>query len=98
MSNSNLLNAERSLVDEAAQSVNHAIESTQRQAASWAHEGAESVRNAGQQLQNKTRHVSDSTVHYIQHDPVKAMLIAAATGAALMALIGLMTRSAQPRQ
>jgi hypothetical protein len=32
-------------------------------------------------------------VGYIKDEPVKAMLIAAATGAALMALVGLVSRS-----
>lgn len=36
---------------------------------------------------------SDDTVSYIKDEPVRAMLIAAATGAALMALLSMMGRS-----
>jgi ElaB/YqjD/DUF883 family membrane-anchored ribosome-binding protein len=39
----------------------------------------------------KAAQASDETVNYIKHEPVKSMLIAAATGAALMALISLFT-------
>ena len=35
----------------------------------------------------------DTTVGYIKDEPVKSMLIAAATGAALMALVSMMSRS-----
>jgi ElaB/YqjD/DUF883 family membrane-anchored ribosome-binding protein len=38
---------------------------------------------------------TDSTVNYIKDEPLKAMLIAAATGAALMALMALLNRSRQ---
>jgi ElaB/YqjD/DUF883 family membrane-anchored ribosome-binding protein len=37
--------------------------------------------------------VGDSTALYIKDEPLKAMLIAAAAGAALMALVGLLARS-----
>ena len=37
--------------------------------------------------------VSDNTVGYIKDEPMKSMLIAAATGAALMALVSLVTRN-----
>jgi ElaB/YqjD/DUF883 family membrane-anchored ribosome-binding protein len=36
-------------------------------------------------------------VQYVRAEPVKAVLIAAATGAALMALVGLMSRSRDRR-
>lgn len=38
-------------------------------------------------------HASDTTVNYIREEPVKAVLMAAATGAALMALVSLVARS-----
>jgi hypothetical protein len=44
-------------------------------------------------LRDKALRASDNTVGYIKDEPVKAMLIAAATGAALMALVSLITRS-----
>lgn len=40
---------------------------------------------------------TERTVGYIHDQPVKAMLIAAATGAALAALVGMLARSRHPR-
>jgi ElaB/YqjD/DUF883 family membrane-anchored ribosome-binding protein len=51
------------------------------------------VRDSSQQLREKAVQASDQTVAYIKDEPVKSMLIAAATGAALMGLISLMGRS-----
>ena len=107
------------LADQAMQSADHAIQSTQRvatealdrlaqavedlrsqaaplldgaagRASSLAHAGLGAVHDQTQRLRDSARHASDSTVRYIQHDPVKSMLIAAATGGVLMALISLM--------
>ena len=61
------------------------------QVRAMAQRGADAVRDTTQLVRDKAVHASDATVGYIKDEPVKAMLIAAATGAALMALIGLMT-------
>jgi ElaB/YqjD/DUF883 family membrane-anchored ribosome-binding protein len=66
-------------------------ERTQAQVSAIAHRGLDSVREASHQLRLKAEHASDNTVAYIKHDPVKSVLIAAATGAALMALISLVS-------
>ena len=58
----------------------------------FAHRGVDSVRDASHQLRVKAEHASESTASYIRHDPLKSVLIAAATGAALMALVGLLAR------
>ncbi|HMC14306.1 MAG TPA: hypothetical protein VKI18_01650 [Albitalea sp.] len=58
-----------------------------------ARRGVDAVKDGSQQIRESALRVSDSTVGYIKDEPVKAILIAAATGAALMALISLMTRS-----
>ena len=63
------------------------------QASDLAQRGADTVRETTQQLRERAMRASDSTVNYIREEPVKAMLIAAATGAGLMALLTLMTRS-----
>jgi ElaB/YqjD/DUF883 family membrane-anchored ribosome-binding protein len=55
--------------------------------------GVDGVRETSQHLREKTRDAADGTVQYIKDEPVKAMLIAAATGAALMALVSLISRS-----
>jgi len=110
------------LVDQAAESADRAIKSTQRvandaldslsgsvhdvrdraapalqrsseQLAALAQRGVDVVRDSSHQLKDKALRASDTTVGYIKDEPVKSMLIAAATGAALMALIGLLSRS-----
>ena len=113
------------LADQAAESADQAIKSTQRvtnealdsladavqaahhqaapmlqrateQANSLAQRGVDSVRDASQQLRATAHQASDSTVNYIKEEPVKAILIAAATGAALMALISLVSHPRRP--
>ena len=65
--------------------------STQAEAA--ARRSAEALRETSAQMRERALRAQDSTVGYIRDEPMKAILIAAATGAALMALIGLMSRS-----
>jgi ElaB/YqjD/DUF883 family membrane-anchored ribosome-binding protein len=110
------------LVDQATQSADQMIKSTQRatnsafdglvegvqelrgsaapmldqaseRAASLAQRSLDAIRNGSQQLRDTARNTRAGTVHYVRHEPVKAMLIAAATGAALMALVTLASRS-----
>ena len=78
-----------SLADQAVQSADQAIKSSRR----VANDALDSVRDTSRQLRDTARHASDSTVDYIRDDPVKAILIAAATGAALMALVSLVSHS-----
>ena len=65
------------------------------QAEAAARRGAEAVKETSAQLREKAVRAQDTTVGYIKDEPVKAMLIAAATGAALMALISLASRSSR---
>jgi ElaB/YqjD/DUF883 family membrane-anchored ribosome-binding protein len=55
--------------------------------------GVNSARQTSNELLNKAHQATDTTVSYIKDEPVKAMLIAAATGAALMALMSAMSRN-----
>jgi ElaB/YqjD/DUF883 family membrane-anchored ribosome-binding protein len=91
-------------VDQAADSATNKIEDLRNQAAplidrvsaqaeAAARRGIEAMRGSSQQLRDKAARATDSTVAYVKDEPVKAMLIAAATGAALMALVSLMGRS-----
>lgn len=63
------------------------------QAGVLAQRGVDSVRDTSQRLRERAQRASDSTLDYIRAEPVKATLIAAATGAALMALVALLSRS-----
>ena len=60
------------------------------------HRGMEAVREGTHQLREKSMHVKDATTSYIQHEPVKSVLIAAAVGAALMGLVALFSRHSGP--
>lgn len=62
------------------------------QAEAAARRSAEAVKETSAQLREKAHRAQDTTVTYIREEPAKAMLIAAATGAALMALIMLASR------
>src|SRR5450830_845137 len=73
------------------------LERASEQVSAMAHRGMDSVRETSHQLRVKAEHASDTTVNYIKEEPVKAVLIAAATGAALMALVSLVARSRDHR-
>ena len=110
------------LADQAAQSAENAIKSTQRaangaldslsntvqdvrdqaapaynriksQTEDMAHRGMDALRDSSRQVRETAAKASDQTVNYIKDEPLKSVLIAAATGAALMALVSLASRS-----
>ena len=60
------------------------------QAEAAARRGMEAVRDTSQQLRERAVHAQDMTVAYVKDEPIKAMLIAAATGAVLMGLISML--------
>ena len=63
------------------------------QASALAQRGVNAVRDSSQHLRDTAQRATDGTVMYIKDEPLKSMLIAAATGAALMALVGMLSRS-----
>lgn len=63
------------------------------QVSAMAQRGLDSVRETSRQLRDQAQRASENTVSYIRVEPVKSILIAAATGAALMALVSLISRS-----
>jgi ElaB/YqjD/DUF883 family membrane-anchored ribosome-binding protein len=63
------------------------------QAEAAARRGMEAVRDTSQQLRERAVQAQDMTVAYVKDEPIKAMLIAAATGAVLMGLISMLGRS-----
>ncbi len=70
-----------------------ALQRSSEQLSALAQRGLNAVTDSAHQVRDRALRASDTTLGYIKDEPVKAMLIAAATGAALMALIGLLTRS-----
>jgi ElaB/YqjD/DUF883 family membrane-anchored ribosome-binding protein len=64
-----------------------------QQAGALAQRGARAIRDTSLSLRDSAVRVGDSTALYVKDEPLKAILMAAATGAALMALVGLLSRS-----
>ena len=88
--------APHNLIDQAAKSADAAIHSTQRFANNAMEGVSHSLQTAGKQARDNANMVSDRTITYIRDEPVKSMLIAAATGAALVALARLLGRPGSP--
>ena len=80
--------------NELRQQVSPLLERAGEQAGALAQRSADAVRERAQQLRAQTTRVSDGTLNYIKDEPVKAVLIAAAAGAALVALLGLLRKPA----
>lgn len=70
-----------------------ALDRAAHQASALAQRGADAVRDGSQQIREKALRASETTVKYVKAEPVKAMMIAAASGAALMALASMKSRS-----
>jgi ElaB/YqjD/DUF883 family membrane-anchored ribosome-binding protein len=70
-----------------------ALRQLAHQTEALANDGMEAVREGAHQLKEKSAHLRDATTTYIQHEPMKSVLIAAAVGATLMGLVALFSRS-----
>lgn len=73
------------------------IDRVGRQASAMAQRGADAIRDRSQQLRDSARQASDRAADYIRDEPVRSVLMAAATGAALMGLVALLARSSDRR-
>jgi ElaB/YqjD/DUF883 family membrane-anchored ribosome-binding protein len=69
------------------------LERASEQVSAMAHRGIDRARETSHQLRIGAKHASDSTLNYVKEEPVKAVLIAAAAGAVLLALVSLLSRS-----
>lgn len=58
-----------------------------------AEDAMDAVHNSSQEIQRQTTRASESTIKYIKNEPIKALLVSAATGATLMMLVNLMFHS-----
>jgi ElaB/YqjD/DUF883 family membrane-anchored ribosome-binding protein len=76
-------------LDGAAAATDHVAQ----QALGAAQRSVAAVRTGTQHALDRAHTAGDQTVSYIRGEPVKAMLIAAAAGAALMALVNMAARS-----
>jgi ElaB/YqjD/DUF883 family membrane-anchored ribosome-binding protein len=77
---------------DAVESITHQAAQAADHVNALAHAGLDSMRDASRRMLNGAQHASESTTRYIKEEPLKSILIAAATGAALMALLNVMCR------
>lgn len=88
-----LADSSSSLINQTSHAADQAIKATQH----LANNAMESVLDTSHQLRVKAGHASECTVNYIKREPVKSILIAAATGAVLVALFSLFSTSRHRR-
>ena len=69
------------------------LEPAREQASAYAHRGLDTMRDVSSRMRETAQQASHQTIGYIRDEPVKAVLIAAATGAVLMGLAYLFRRS-----
>ncbi len=78
------------LADSAA-GVPLAVERAADRATEAARLGTQKLHEGTQQVKAQLTHATDSAINYAKQEPVKALLMAAAAGAALMALASLLS-------
>jgi len=69
------------------------VDRVAERASTLAHHGADAVRDRSHQLSEGAHRLADGTRGYVRDEPVKSLLIAAATGAVLMALLSFLGSS-----
>lgn len=84
-------------LDDVRAQTSSAVKQMTRDVESLRNRGMDAVREGSHQLREKSAHMRDATTTYIQHEPVKSMLMAAAVGAALMGLVALFSRHGDRR-
>ena len=70
------------------------LERAGEKASALTQRGMDAVRDRSLQVRDHALRASDNTLNYIKDEPVKAVLIAAAAGAALTILLGLLRKPA----
>jgi ElaB/YqjD/DUF883 family membrane-anchored ribosome-binding protein len=78
-----------SAIHSARANVQPAISRIATQAETLAKKSLDAVKDSAYQVRDRAQNLGDVTVRYVKDEPVKAVLIAAATGAALMALLSI---------
>jgi ElaB/YqjD/DUF883 family membrane-anchored ribosome-binding protein len=99
MSNSNLnigtqiSDGATSMLDATTHAADQALNGLTREAQNLAQRSSQLLHDGSAQVRKQAEAARDATRGYIQHDPLKAVLIAAAAGASLVLLGSLLTRS-----
>ncbi len=89
----NALDGLAGTVQDVRRQVTPMINRATEQASALAQRGMDAVRDTSQQVRERAVRVGDGTVGYIRDEPVKSVLIAAAAGAAVVVLAGLLGNS-----
>lgn len=79
-------------LDDARSQTSAALKQFAHDTETIAHRGLDAVRDSAGQLREKSLHAKELTTTYIQHEPIKSVLMAAAVGAALMGLVALLSK------
>lgn len=89
----NALDSVSDTIKDAQQQAAPLLNRATEQASAMAQRGMDTVRETSKNLVDNAQRATDRTVSYVKDEPVKAMLIAAATGAALMAMLSMISHS-----
>lgn len=81
------------MVDEAQPALNRMTHRVKDELHDLSESGKEALTDAKHKLEKEAHHVRVSTEHIIQHDPIRAVLIAAGTGAAVALAASWLLRS-----
>lgn len=79
-------------VQKALDDLSHATHNLQAHANDMARQGLDAMRDGSRQMRRSARHAGEDAVDHIRSDPVKSVLVAAAAGALLVALVGFFAR------
>jgi len=71
----------------------NAAEVATLQATHAAQRGVAAIHETSEHLLDRARDVSDRTSSYVRHEPIKALLLAAAAGATLVAALSVLLRA-----
>jgi ElaB/YqjD/DUF883 family membrane-anchored ribosome-binding protein len=84
----NVMHEAKPMLDRMADRVNDGMHDMAKQ-------GKDAAYAAEHRLEREARHMRTNAQHYIQHEPMKSVLIAAGTGAATALLVSWIMRSRQ---
>lgn len=79
--------------DPAAEHARRSLEEVRASAEDLAARGSDAIRSSTARARDAIHHRTDQAAHYIQEQPLKALLMAAAAGAAIAMLAGLLSKS-----
>jgi ElaB/YqjD/DUF883 family membrane-anchored ribosome-binding protein len=92
------LDSAETAIGEARDNAEPTIARLAGQAEALARRGVDAVKDTATQVRERAASVGDATVRYVKDEPVKSVLIAAATGAALMGLLALIQSARRNNQ